>query len=99
MNKKISGTFIIYMGSRQAIYPNIAASRSNFFRPRQQNSLRKGRALGNFVASDELRILFRILLRILLRILIRILLMILLMILRRILIRTCRARSARREGA
>ena len=31
MNKKISGTFIIYMGSRQAIYPDIAASRSNFF--------------------------------------------------------------------
>ena len=41
------------MGSRQAIYNDIAASTSVFFRPRQKNSLGQGRALGNFFASDE----------------------------------------------
>ena len=64
MREKKGGTFIIYMGSRRGIYTDIAASRSNVFRPRQQNSLGQGRALGpsalghgpalgNFVASDE----------------------------------------------
>ena len=46
------------MGSRRAIYNDIAASTSVFFRPRQKNSLGQGRALGpsalgNFLASDE----------------------------------------------
>ena len=41
------------MGSRRAIYNDIAASTSVFFRPRQKNSLGQGRALGNFFASDE----------------------------------------------
>ena len=47
------------MGSRRAIYNNIAASTSDFFRPRQKNSLGQGRALGhgpalgNFFASDK----------------------------------------------
>ena len=41
------------MGSRRAIYNGIAASTSVFFRPRQKNSLRQGRALGSFLASDE----------------------------------------------
>ena len=59
-----SGTFIIYMGSRRAIYNDIAASTSVIFRPRQKNSLGQGGALGpsalghrlalgNFLASDE----------------------------------------------
>ena len=41
------------MGSCRAIYNDIAASTSVFFRPRQKNSLGQGRALGNFFASDE----------------------------------------------
>ena len=48
-----SGIFIIYMGSRRAIYNDIAASTSVIFRPRQKNSLGQVRALGNFFASDE----------------------------------------------
>ena len=43
---KNDGTFIIYMGSRRAIYNDIAASTSVFFRPRQKNSLGQCRALG-----------------------------------------------------
>ena len=34
-----SAAFIIYMGSRRAIYNDIAASTSVIFRPRQKNSL------------------------------------------------------------
>ena len=47
------------MGSCRAIYNDIAASTSDFFRPRQKNSLGQGRALGNFLASDEKKPRFR----------------------------------------
>ena len=59
-----SAAFIIYMGSRRAIYNDIAASTSVIFRPRQKKSLGQGGALGPaalghrlalgiFLASDE----------------------------------------------
>ena len=49
----VNGIFIIYMGSRRAIYNDIAASRSNFFV--LGNKIPSGRAVpsGIFVASDE----------------------------------------------
>ena len=54
----------MHMWSCQAVYNDIAATASDFFRPWQKTSRRKGRArgpttlglgpaLGNFVASDE----------------------------------------------
>ena len=58
------------MGSRRAIYNDLATSTSVFCRPRQKNSLGQGRALGptalghgpalgNFLASDEKKPRFR----------------------------------------
>ena len=58
------------MGSRRAIYNDIAASTSVIFRPRQKKSLGQGRALGptalghgpvlgNFFASDDKKPRFR----------------------------------------
>ena len=41
------------MGSRRAIYNDLATSTSVFCRPRQKKSLGQGRALGNVFASDE----------------------------------------------
>ena len=49
------------MGSRREIYNDIAASTSDFFRPRQKNSLGQGRArgpdLGNFFLPRTKKIL------------------------------------------
>ena len=47
------------MGSRRAIYNDIAASTSVFFVLGKKNSLGQGRALGNFLASDEKKPRFR----------------------------------------
>ena len=58
------------MGSRRAIYNDLATSTSVFCRPRQKNSLGQGRALGptalghgpvlgNFFASDDKKPRFR----------------------------------------
>ena len=50
---KTSSRYAMYMGSRRAMYNDIAASTSVIFRPWLKNSLGQGRALWNFVASDE----------------------------------------------
>ena len=48
------------MGSRRAIYNDLATSTSVFCRPRQKKSLGQGRALGNFFASDDKKPRFRV---------------------------------------
>ena len=55
--------YLLYdMGSHRAIYNDIAARTSVFFRPWQKNSLGQGRALGpalgNFLASEEKNLCF-----------------------------------------